>query len=339
MTGFKTEHRQFGEQVVETGQFGDGASAVDSGDSHGTATAATVAHIAPDADIYVGTFESADDYEDGLTWMADNNVDIVIAPVFHVGTFGDGVSSISAATTNAVEDGMVVVAPTGNIATGHWVEEYAPTEDGVHQFDNGPTNEIRGPTTAAEFWLTWDSDEEYSLELHRLVGNETERAATSEPYDNQTERLTTQIDGTDLAVVVSGPSTPSQTDIRVTSSTHTFADNRTVGSITAPAAADGVLAVGAIDSQTAEIEPFSSRGPTTDGRTGVDVVAPSFQLADEEPFIGTSAAASYVGGVAALVIDAGVDNPEAVTVVLTESATASEAEQGSSPPVRTPIRQ
>ncbi|MDZ7687955.1 MAG: S8 family serine peptidase [Halobacteriales archaeon] len=63
------------------------------------------------------------------------------------------------------------------------------------------------------------------------------------------------------------------------------------------------MGIGAFRYNTRNVEPYSSRGPTNDGRRGVSVAAPTCSTASaySGPFCGTSGAAPHAGGVAALV--------------------------------------
>ena len=97
------------------------------------------------------------------------------------------------------------------------------------------------------------------------------------------------------------------------------------GSITNPAesANAGLLAVGAAPwSDTHTIEPFSSRGPTPDGRIKPDIVGTDAgQSATYGTFYGTSQASPHVAGLAALVLQRFPDlTPEQVADYLKDSA-------------------
>lgn len=327
VTGFETNTDVLDGRVVETRQFGAGDDAFGGDRSHGTATAATIARLAPDASLYLGRFETVEEYAAALDWLVEQDVDVVVTPVAYAGTLGDGASELAQATTNATAQGVTVVAPAGNLGRGHWRGEYAPTDDGVHVFDDGTFNRITGPAGRAEFWLTTDGDSEaYRLELHEITGdNETELVAQSVPHESgsvPSERLTVRLDDGRYALVVRGPENDTDAQIRVASATHSLARVRPAGSVTAPAAAPGALSVGAVDPATNRTEPFSSRGPTPDGRLGVHVVAPSrLSVSGMDSFTGTSASASFVGGVVALLLDANPElDPADVHTALTSTA-------------------
>ncbi len=326
VTGFDTDGTTLSSRLNGSRQFGEDVRPVESGDSHGTATAATIARIAPDAELYLGTFETADDYAAGLEWMLEQDVDVVVAPVAYAGTLGDGNSRMATATTEATEQGLIVVAPAGNLGSGHWSGEYTSTERERHAFENGSINEIDGTPEQASFWLTWDDpSERYRIELHRFTStNETELIARSVSYDEDeipNQQLTVQLDDDRYGIVISGPENATETTIRVASPTHSLSEARPAGSVAAPAAAPGAISVGAFDPITDTIEPFSSRGPTSDGRLGVTVVAPSSQPSSGDPFVGTSASAAFVGGVTALTVAAGPElEPDEVRWSIATSA-------------------
>ena len=85
------------------------------------------------------------------------------------------------------------------------------------------------------------------------------------------------------------------------------------------------MAVGAVKHSDLSLASYSSQGPTDDGRTKPDLVAPtsvSTASFDSEPFLGTSAAVPHVTGVAALAFGADRRLSAAeVRALLEESAT------------------
>ena len=94
-------------------------------------------------------------------------------------------------------------------------------------------------------------------------------------------------------------------------------------SVNTPGDANGSLTVGATNWETDELEDYSSRGPTDDGRMKPDVVAPSgvSSAAFGNSWNGTSASCPHVSGAAALVMQAFPDyTPQQVTEFLTGRA-------------------
>jgi len=82
------------------------------------------------------------------------------------------------------------------------------------------------------------------------------------------------------------------------------------GSLNSVACSDNVITVGAVNSNSKEIMPYSSRGPTSDGRVKPDIVGPTNITTISTypwPFTGTSAATPAVAGCIALILNHGGD--------------------------------
>ncbi|WP_225317769.1 MULTISPECIES: S8 family serine peptidase [Haloferax] len=343
VTGFDTDHPALNGQVAATRTFGSNNGDV----THGTASAAVVAHVAPDADLYLASFDDVAGYRAAIAWLVEEDVDVIVAPVSFFGRAGDGSSPASRAAMSAVRKDTVFVAPAGNVARGHWSGRYDRTRNELLHFEGGTRNFLQGDTRSVRVWLSWDKSRDgdndatrgatritddtesggrYVLELYRTDGRQTELVARSSPVEgvSRTQRLVTRVDPGQHFLVVRGPSEATGDRLTIVSPTTHLQYGDSKGSVVAPATARGVISVGAYDRNARRIEPFSARGPTEDGRLGIDIVAPDRMSAIRtgESFVGTSAAAPYAAGVAALVLDAHPElSPRAVEALLETTAT------------------
>ncbi|WP_276271127.1 S8 family serine peptidase [Haloarcula litorea] len=330
VTGFETDAPVLDDRVRAARAFGTGSvSAPPSG--HGTAVATVVARTAPDATLSLARVDGPDSYRRAVRWLREAGVDVVVAPVSFYGQPGDGSGEAARAAARASDDGVVFVAPAGNLAEGHWRGRYDgdSAADGALAFADGETRTaIRGGTEVT-VWLSWprdSADEDYTAELYWTNGTATRLVARSQPYtadETPNERIVAEVSPGRYFLRVRGPAEPTGTRVRLVSPTHEFEHARGRGSIVAPATASGVVTVGAYDTRVDRVEPFSSRGPTADGRVGVDVVAPDRRFAGltERGFVGSSAATPYVGGLAALLLSAdGSLSPATVELLLEVTA-------------------
>jgi subtilisin family serine protease len=216
------------------------------------------------------------------------------------------------------------VNAAGNRAQQHWSGTFTDTNaNGWNEFapgDEGNTITLP-PGTFTCIALKWDnwpaSAEDYDLYLTRspggaVVASSTNPQTGTEPptellcYGNSSgvtetysigiraNRTTGRPMRLDL-FVYPGPNLEYQT-----------AD----GSVTEPGTSPAALTVGAVCWLDDRLEPYSSRGPTIDGRVKPDLVGPDsvssytfgpFSGCGESGFAGTSAAAPHVAAAAALV--------------------------------------
>jgi hypothetical protein len=322
VTGFDTGHPALAGRVAGTRAFAEGETVANAGrNDHGTAAASVVARTAPDADLYLASFDTADGFRQGVAWLLGRDVDVLVAPVSFPGAPGDGTGAVARAARRAAQQGVVVVAPTGNVGQHHWEGRFDPVDGGTHLFERGTRNYLvpdERTDDRIRLWLSWgDAGErrDFTLALYAVEGGDRRLLAESRPYradDAPNERLVaTRSPNTTYYAVLRGPPDAAGTRVAVTSPTHRLAIGTRAGSLVAPASARPVVAVGSYDRAGGYVDPFSAAGPVADGRRGVDLVAPDGYAVrgTESSFDGTSASAAYVAGVAALVADATPDRP------------------------------
>ena len=303
-TGFAPSHPALDERVTALRSF-DSAPLVVDRVSHGTAAAATVTELAPDAELLLASFARPSGFAAALEWLAREGADVVLAPVAAHGSDGMD-STVVRAASAAVDAGVHVVAPTGNAAQGHWS---GPLGAGV-----GKTLAVRPLSTEGSLrgqlaaWLTRPADDiDLTLRLVRLTatGDGRDLIALSQSSEwGRAERLKADLSPGEyvLEIGIAGrdgvPAGVHERPVSVVTPTHAVAPARSAGSIAAPASTPGVVAVGALADDG--IADYSGRGPTADGRTGVDIVSePGSWAAGGTP--GTSGAAARAAGTVALV--------------------------------------
>lgn len=309
VSGFDTNTAGLAGQVVAARTFGPGSGVPYLGrNAHGTATASIVASIAPDAEFYLASFSTPRGYRAAFDWLLASEVDVVVAPVSFYGQPRTAAANLSAPIERARRSGTTVVVPAGNLARSHWRGPYTPDARGRLRFGGDVRNRLRGNGSRVTLWLSWprSADARFTLELYRRGVDEP--VATSENYTTdaaRNERLSAAIDpdGT-YYFVVRGPPIMTTPVVTVESPTHRFEYATRQGSITQPALSEAAITVGAYEVGRGAVAPYSAAGPVA-GRTGVDVVGPTNLVAPGYPrgFEGTSSAAAYTGGLAALVHD------------------------------------
>lgn len=323
----------------------------DAGDAdraHGTAVASVVADTAPDATLHlaaVGSTTTPEEYERAVEWLEASGADVVVDAGSYFGQAGDGTGPLAQVAADASEDALFVTS-AGNYARRHWADTHDATADG-RWVDFAPGTEanalgggepIRGRVTASLRWNDANATATNATTANATTGNATNASGDYDIYlfrrQFRDDRLVaTSADGTGDArtayLDVTVPRGQYYLAVRAGNTTGThdlslfvnreLARRNASGSLTAPATAPGVLTVGAHDGSG--VAPFSSRGPV-DNRSGVDLVAPdSVAVGAVEDGEGTSYAAPYVAGTAALLAAEHPDLTAAdLRTVLRESA-------------------
>ena len=298
---------------------------------HGTIVAESLLDIAPEVELYVSQPGSRADLQDAAEWMASQGVSVIN---YSVGWFfdgpGDGTSPSSVSPLNtvdqSVESGVIWVNSAGNSGQRAWFGDYSdPNGDGAVSF-GGQNDEVmdllvracRTYTVQLRWEDTWEgASTDLNLYLYdKSTGgifefSEDEQSGRSGdvPFEWFSYQFPFNSNSFGLVAIHESGDAPAWVQVSVWG---TFVEHYTRnGSITNPAesANPGMLAVGAAPwNDVHTIEPFSSRGPTPDGRIKPDVVGADCGVTARSPlneynwgFCGTSQASPHVAGMAALV--------------------------------------
>lgn len=299
-SGFRMSHPSVADQVRMYRMFSDPGPPV-----HGTAVASVVADTAPDAKLHfaaVGPETSPAEYREAVDWLVESGADVVVDSGSYFGQPGDGTGSISA-VASSVPDDVTFVTSAGNYAQRHWSGTESPDDDSPEvAFADGQTkNFLDGGTSLSgriSLGLQWNGSADYDLYLYRQTPAGDWIWQSSET-DGNAENISISVPKGQYYVSIErdGPAPAEPTELSLFANRKL--EHRTAnGSLTAPATAPGVVAVGT--TENGQAAPFSSRGPTDDG-LGVDVVAPDdVAITGATLGNGTSFAAPYVAGAIAL---------------------------------------
>lgn len=301
----------------------EGRNAYGNPTNHGELVAQTVYDYAPKARYIFVNYRTTDDFVAAVEWLATRPVDIVVhSNSFITGPF-DGSSVAAQAVDRAAARGVLWFNSAGNYRQKHWGGAWNDSDgDGVHEFtapDGGMFYRQAGsPLT---FALSWRSPGDRASDLNLYVDRRTDDGAGWVAVAGSANRQT--IAGAPGSERIVGYSPPSDGFFRVrierasgpppASDMTLFTrelDMAVMGggpgsSIPTPGDAAGAVAVGATDWRGLEaLRPYSSVGPTDDGRIKPDLVAPTdtsiASVGGTRLVGGTSNAAPNAAGAAAV---------------------------------------
>ncbi|EJN61327.1 S8 family serine peptidase [Halogranum rubrum] len=306
---------------------------------HDTAVAEVVTRTTPDADLYlasVGTTPTPESYADAVEWLLANDVDVIVDSGSYFAPMSGDMGQITAVADHASEEGVVFVTSAGNYANRHWAGvadgdqwvEFAPDTE-ANALEGGNATEGR-----VSLKLYWNTSADYDLYLYRktagrdpvvaksTVRQTSENASPAETIDvvvprgvyyvsiyahegtaNRSETNTTNgtnsTNSTHSANETNRTGRTSGTGLQLFSPHQTLTHTTAAGSMVAPATSERVITVGAIDAKSGLIREYSSLGYAG---ARPDVGAPDgVSTTTAGTFYGTSAAAPYVAGSAALI--------------------------------------
>jgi subtilisin family serine protease len=302
---------------VTVKSFVSGQEVDQAGEVHGAACAEIVHAMAPDAQLYLAYYNgSVTGLGRAAEWLAEQGVQIISHSASGLLGPMDGSGPQAQLVDDMASRGILWVNASGNSATEHYRFTFNDKKgNGKHTFPDGSQALLyKPPTEDARIILNWDdwsgnASEDYDLVLYDESGQviaASEDTQRAQPKDIPVEviRLDKPARKSYYIVIIAKHIThPAVFDL--------YAHNGKLGyysadhSLGTPADARGALTVGAIAWHDNKLEPFSSQGPTNDGRLKPELVAPDRVTTRSyrgEIFPGTSASTPHVAGAAALVL-------------------------------------
>ena len=293
--------------VVEKDFTGTG---ITTGISHGTAVTEIVHEVAPGAKLYLIKIADEVDLDEAVTYCLQNGIKIINHSLGWYNTnFYDGTGVIADIANRAIQGGILWVNAAGNEAENHWEGTFTDTNS-----DSWMDQSITFYATSGEpvvVYMTWNdwprASTDYDLYLYgpggSLVASSTKQQTGQE---QPTESIQTTANSTGTYTIrVKGTGAKK---IEIYNLYQHLTPAVAASSIIAPGNVAAVVTVGAVawdHYSTGPIEPYSSQGPTNNGLTKPDLVAPDNVTTGTSPythFKGTSGATPEVTGAAALLL-------------------------------------
>jgi subtilisin family serine protease len=286
------------------------------GINHGTAVAEIIHDVAPDAQIYLAYYDGGDvSMGNAVEWLLAQGVKIISHSAGGLAAPMDGTGRDDELVQRATEAGVLWVNSAGNNALQHYRGTYTDTDnDQVHEFAPGKTllgfRAVPDSTTQIVLsWNDWQLDGDQDLDLFLLDRDGNTLASSRNSRGNHrppVEQIAYQFDDADTYfVAIHGVNVTRPLSLSLfVHETPLLELADPIGSIATPGDSADAVTVGAVDWHNMQLEPFSSRGPTADGRIKPDLVGPDGVSNVTYPttgFFGTSAAAPHIAGAAALV--------------------------------------
>ncbi|RCV65427.1 Serine protease, subtilisin family [Methanophagales archaeon] len=285
---------------------------------HGTACAEIVHDVAPDAELYLISYDGyAYQLEKIVDYLVSEAVDIVSHSAGGTAGLFDGTDQPCRIIDDAVfEHGIKWVNAAGNCAQGHWEGIFNDSDcNCYHEFPDGELGQMFCAEEGefVSLALSWDDTWSYATQdydLYVLNSSESVVAKSENPQDGifghvPVEGVSFVAPCTDYYyIMIANFNATKPVHLELYSMNHDLDCKTENSSLCVEAAALGSITVGAVTcDDCSTLEPYSSRGPTNDGRIKPDYVGPgcvSTSAYTPYPFCGTSVATPHVAGAFAL---------------------------------------
>ena len=294
------------------------------GGKHGSACTEIILDIAPHANLYLYSCGTITEFNNAVNRAISKNVDVIS---FSAGWIGindyDGIGEACNIVNNARSHNILFVTASGNEADHHyegWYVDYYSGDISFHNFGGGDIFLDLGyyPSGYPYFIiLTWDewpkTNQDYDLILWasnhlEIVDYSMIRQTGNQPPAEAIIGYTPYSDYYSIVIAKYDASRNVHLELYGYDYNEFLEYNHPESSLVTPADATGAMTIGATYWQNDNIEVFSSRGPTNDGRIKPDVTAPDYVSTYTyglEGFPGTSASTPHVAGAAALLLSIG----------------------------------
>jgi subtilisin family serine protease len=351
---FDLTNSKISDKIVEAKSFRNGIettfvsqdASVSSVIAHGTAVAEIITDMAPEVDLFLYEIDTDVEFAAAVDQAIANDVDVIAMAAGWPNLPTDGSSHITKKVEEAVSHDITFVVPSGNFAKKHWEGQFNDVNlNGWHEFES----EDEGLSITVDqldviqqkpvmVYLHWDNHlgdiTDLDLVLVDPLGQIVEFSADkqSNPSDKKLESIfyVPAVAGIyALGVQHSGEvdnlsQVPTHSTVELFSVNHNIEYDVASGSVVVPGDANGAIVVGAINGIDGTLEPFSSQGPTNNGKSAPHVVGPdgiTTVAYDGNLFYGTSATTPYVAGIAALMLESNSDlTPNQLLVEMQENA-------------------
>jgi hypothetical protein len=261
---------------------------------HGTRMAEIVHDVAPGARLVLVNYRGIEGFLQATEWIAANGIPVVSHSNSILGGPFDGTGVLARAVDAAAGRGVLWINSAGNFAQRHW--------RGVPAASGTALAISPRPGDTVAFGLGWHTP---GVEAHLVVQRQQPDGAWVDVVQSDDTLRTppTSVDSGAWRLLVVRTAGPEAT-VDVYSRTVGFGSAAVAdGSIPTPGDAAGSVAVAAVAWGGADAEPYSSRGPTQDGRAKPDLAGPTYVTSNPlfPGTAGTSAATAHVAGAAVLV--------------------------------------